>query len=145
MARGVDVLLQRGNCPRLFVVGLLLGILATLFGATPTGATEPNPAWPGACPIRLAVVVDLSTSMDANLPQVRKSTRDMIDALRGAPNQVAVVAFGAGAAVSIPMADVSNEDTRQQMKDAVDTIELLPGDGGGTALVTLLWVPDQRV
>jgi von Willebrand factor type A domain len=120
------------NRRRPIMRGLLLVLGLFLLGAPAVSAAVPNPGWPGKCPLRLVIVVDLSTSMDPNLPQVKQSTRDLIDALRGAPNQVAVVAFGAAAAVAIPMGDVSDEDNRARMKDSVDTIALLPGDGGGT-------------
>lgn len=102
-----------------------------LLGAGPAAAL-PNPGWPARCPQRLVVVLDLSSSIGPHLDVVKQAATDLADALRGAPNEVAVVTFGTLATVSVPMVDVGNADERQRLKDAVDDLDLLEGDAGGT-------------
>lgn len=107
-------------------------LILLIIGAGQSDAVVPNPGWPAQCPQRLVVVLDLSASIGPNLGAVKKSASDLVDALRGAPNQVGVVAFGTEATVAIPMLDVGNDEQRRRLKDEVNDVRLLPGDGGGT-------------
>lgn len=113
------------------LIGLAVALLL-LAGAGPASAAAPNPTWPSRCPQRIVVVLDLSTSIGPNLPAVKKSASDLVDALRGAPNQVGVVTFGSEATVAIPMLNAGDDVQRQRLKDEVGDVGLLPGDGGGT-------------
>ena len=110
----------------------LLVMFAALVGAPPASATVPNPPWPARCPQRVVVVLDLSSSIDPYLPEVKKSASDLVDALRGAPNEVAVVTFGSASSIAVPLLDVGNDGERARLKDMVNDVGLLPGDGGGT-------------
>lgn len=87
-----------------------------------TPAGSPNPPWPQQCPLRIALVVDLSDSMEPHLDAVEQSVGELVEALGaealdGVPNEVAVVIFGSGADVAVPMTDVSDDDIRGQVSD----------------------------
>lgn len=104
----------------------------TLSDAGSAQAEIPNPPWQQQCPQRIALVVDLSESMAPSLDAVRQSASDMIDALRGAPNQIAVITLGTDAVVAVPPTDVEADDSRRQVKSDIDDLELLEGGLGAT-------------
>jgi von Willebrand factor type A domain len=108
------------------------GIGVLLSGMPAAWADIPNPSWPRHCPQRIVLAVDLSESMEPNLDAVKQSARNLIDALRGAPNEVAVVTFGTNAVVSVPATNVSVDDERQRVKKDIDDLSLLRGNDGGT-------------
>ncbi|MDQ3274350.1 MAG: VWA domain-containing protein [Actinomycetota bacterium] len=95
-------------------------------------ADSPNPPWRQQCPQRIALVLDLSESMSPNLDPVKQSANDLVDALRGARNEVAVVTFGTDAAVAVSATNVGADDGRRQVKEQIDNLTLLEGDLGGT-------------
>lgn len=119
---------------RPFVRLLLVGpwLLCTMLVGAGSALAVPNPAWPAQCPQRLAIVLDISTSMESNLGQVKDSAADLVDSLRGSANQVSVVTFGSVANVTIPLTDVGDDENRSALKDRVDAVELLLGNEGGT-------------
>lgn len=108
------------------------GIVALLSGTPAALADAPNPPWRERCPQRIVLAIDLSESMGSNLDAVKKSASNLIDALRGAPNDVAVVTFGTNAVVAVPVTNVGVDDERQRVKKEVDDLDLLRGDLGGT-------------
>jgi len=110
---------------------ITIALLAVLVGAVPAAAA-PNPGWPAQCPQRVVLVLDLSESIDPYLPEVKKSASDLVDALRGASNEVAVVTFGSYATLAAPLMNVGNEAERRQLKDLIYDVSLTFGDGGGT-------------
>lgn len=110
---------------------ITIALLAVLVGAVPAAAA-PNPEWPAQCPQRVVLVLDLSESIDPYLPEVKKSASDLVDALRGASNEVAVVTFGSYATLAAPLMNVGNEAERRQLKDLIYDVSLTFGDGGGT-------------
>lgn len=110
----------------LIVAAGLLGL------AAPASAEAPNPPWPGRCPQKIVMVLDLSSSIGAHLPEVKQAATDLVEALRAAPNELAVVVFGSAATVAIPLLDASDDGRRAQLKDMVEDVQLLSGDGGGT-------------
>jgi hypothetical protein len=112
------------------LLGALI-VVATFLG-TAAPASAANPPWPGRCPQKIVMVLDLSSSIGANLPEVKHAAADLVDALRGAPNQLAVVAFGSAATVAIPLLDAGDDDQRARLKAGVDDVGLVSGDGGGT-------------
>ena len=113
------------------VIALFL-LVATFTGSWPAAAATTNPAWPAKCPQRVVIVLDLSSSISPYLPEVKKSATDLVDALRGAPNEVAVVTFGTAASVAVPLLDVGNDAERARLKELVDRVGLGAGDGGAT-------------
>lgn len=87
-----------------------------------TPASSPNPPWPQQCPLRIALVVDVSDSMSPQLDAVEQAVGELVEALGaealdGVPNEVAVVIFGSGADVAVPMTNVSDDDIRGQVSD----------------------------
>lgn len=119
------------------LVGYALAVLTVYFVVTlsDTGSAQaetPNPPWQQQCPLRIALVVDLSESMAPSLDAVRQSAGDMIDALRGAPNQLAVITLGTDAVVAVPPTDVGADEPRRQVKSDIDDLQLLEGDLGAT-------------
>lgn len=116
-----------------YALALATTYLAVLLAHPPAArADTPNPPWQQQCPQRIALVVDLSESMEPNLDAVKQSARDLIDALRGAPNEVAVVTVGTNAVVAAPATNVSADDERQRVKEEVDDLDLLRGNLGAT-------------
>jgi hypothetical protein len=103
-----------------------------LVSAPVAAAAVPNPHWPAQCPQRVVIALDLSSSTKPYLSEIKKSASDLVDALRGAPNEVAVITFGTGATVAVPPLDVGLADQRSRVKDLIDDVALPPGDGGGT-------------
>ncbi|MGH4014937.1 MAG: vWA domain-containing protein [Pseudonocardiaceae bacterium] len=101
---------------------------------TPPGS--PNPPWPQQCPLRIALVVDLSDSMESNLDVVERSAGDLVEALGEAPNEVAVVVFGSAADVAVPMADVGDDDIRRQVRDQVADLGATRGSTNWEAALT---------
>ena len=69
-------------------------------------------------------MLDLSSSIGSQLPQVKQSAADLVDALRGAPNQVGVVTFGTTASVAAPAVDVADDGERNRLKESIDELGL---------------------
>jgi hypothetical protein len=76
--------------------------------------------------------MDLSESMEPNLEAVKQSARNLIDALRGTSNEVAVVTFGTDAVVAVPATNVGVDDERQRIKQKIDDLGIFRGNLGGT-------------
>lgn len=116
-----------------YVCALLTVSFAILLSFPPAvRAATPNPPWQQHCPQRIVLLVDLSESMEPNLDVVRQSSRALIDALRGAPNEVAVIALGTNAVVAVPVTDVGADEPRQELKAQIDDLNLLEGVLGAT-------------
>jgi von Willebrand factor type A domain len=118
----------------------LVAISAALLLTCPPAARadSPNPPWQQQCPQRIALVVDLSESMGPNLDALKRSASNLIDALRGAPNEVAVVTFGTNALVAVPETNVSAQDDRRQVQNEIDNLSILEDDLGATNWDTAL-------
>jgi hypothetical protein len=101
-------------------------------------ADSPNPPWQQQCPQRIALVVDLSESMEPNLGALKRSASNLIDALRGTPNEVAVVAFGTNALVAVPETNIGAQDDRRHVKDEIENLSILEGNLGATNWDTAL-------
>jgi hypothetical protein len=85
----------------------------------------------------VVLVVDLSGSMSQNIHQLRSASSDLVDALRGTDNRVALVAFGNQARVEAPLTDVGDDSGRAQVKKRIQKLSagglILAGPlGGGT-------------
>ncbi|HEU0087346.1 MAG TPA: vWA domain-containing protein [Pseudonocardiaceae bacterium] len=116
-----------------YLLALVTVSAAILLAGPPTArADSPNPPWRQQCPQRIALVMDLSESMGPNLDSIKQSASDLIDALRGARNEVAVVAFGTDAAIAVPPTDVGADDQRRKVKEQIKDLTLLEGNLGGT-------------
>jgi hypothetical protein len=112
---------------------LVLACIGVLLpGTFAAWADTPNPAWPAHCPQRIVLAMDLSESMDSNLDAVKRSARNLIDALRGTSNEVAVVTFGTNAVVAVPATNVGMDGERQRIKKEIDGLDLFRGNLGGT-------------
>lgn len=125
-----------------YALALVTASAALLLSCPPAArADSPNPPWRQQCPQRIALVLDLSESMGPNFDSVKQSASDLIDALRGARNEVAVVTFGTDAAVAVSATNVGADDARRHVKEQVDDLTLLEGNLGGTnwdaALITI--------
>jgi hypothetical protein len=73
--------------------------------------------------------------MQGSLGTAKHAAQDFVDALRGAPNQVAVVAFGNTAAVAMPPTDVSESSGRKRLKSAISGLRLTDGTNWQAALL----------
>lgn len=134
MARG-SVMVRVAN----YFLALIATSSALLLTCPPAArADSPNPPWQQHCPQRIALVVDLSESMGPNLDALKQSASNLIDALRGAPNEVAVVAFGTNAFVAVPETNVGAKDDRRRVKDEIDNLSILEGNLGATNWDTAL-------
>ena len=58
------------------------------------------------------------------LHRIKQSAADLVDALRGAPNQVGVVTFGTTASVAAPAVDVHDDAERSRLKESIDELGL---------------------
>lgn len=71
--------------------------------------------------------------MASSIGKVRSAASDLVDALRGDSNRVAVVSFANSAKVEVPMTDVGTGGSREDVKDAIEDLGIggLFGLGGG--------------
>ncbi len=96
------------------------------------GATQPD--WPAACPLRIAILLDQSSSMGSSFDEVRSAALDLVDALRGESNSVVIVGFGTTAEVVHPLTNVSGVNGRTAVKDSIRGLSTFGGilPGGAT-------------
>ena len=113
---------------RLALASATLAVAAGLLGpASPAAADTQNPPWPHACPLRVALVLDLSGSMQAVADPLREASKDLVDSLRGSSSEVTVIGFASDAWTVAGAADVKNEDAREALKDELDDVEVAQG------------------
>lgn len=55
-----------------------------------------NPALPDRCGLKVALVVDLSSSVVGHVTALKSAMDEFVDAMRGSPSQLALVTFGTG-------------------------------------------------
>ena len=55
-----------------------------------------NPALPAQCGLRVALVVDLSSSVVGHVPALKNAMDQFVNALQGTPSQLALITFGTG-------------------------------------------------
>lgn len=94
--------------------------------------TAPNPPWPARCPLRLGLVIDQSSSMEARFGDVREAARNVVDSLRDKPSEVSIIGFGTDAEVISSAVDVSDDGARHQLKDQIDALDAHDGDNSAT-------------
>lgn len=92
----------------------------------------PNPPWPARCPLRLGLIVDRSSSMSARFNDVREAASNVVDSLRDKPSEVTIIGFGSSAEVIGPSVNVSDEDSRHQLKDQIGQLTAHDGEDGAT-------------
>jgi hypothetical protein len=99
-----------------------------------SGAQEstPNPPWPSHCPLRLGLVVDQSSSMAARFEEVREAASNVVDALRDKSSEASIIGFGTTAEVIRSAVDVSDEDSRHELKDQIVGLSAYSGDDSAT-------------
>lgn len=112
----------------------MCAVVAALSFGVPAGAQADvaNPPWPARCPLRLGLVVDRSSSMDGRFGEVREAAANVVDALRDKPSEVTIIGFGTAAEVVRSAVDVSDEETRHQLKDQINDFGTLGGDDSAT-------------
>lgn len=118
--------------PRLIIV--VFAVLIVLCDPAPAAAQPnvPNPPWPSRCPLRLGLIVDQSSSMNARFSDVREAARNIVDSLRDKPSEVTIIGFGTAAEVIGSAVDVSDEDARHRLKDQIDELTAHDGDDSAT-------------
>ncbi|QQQ78184.1 VWA domain-containing protein [Saccharothrix sp. 6-C] len=109
-------------------------LLAVALVAPPATAEQavPNPPWPARCPLAVGLLIDQSGSMSGRFGEVRQATRNVVDALRDKPSKVTIIGFGTVARTVRSDVDVSDDDSRRQLKDDVDLLEVGEGTGSAT-------------
>lgn len=115
---------------------LCLGLSGVVLGAEKAGAAAANPPWSGQCPQSIVLVLDRSASMDGQMDEVHDAAKDLVDALRGAPNTVGVVSFGTAARLEREPVRVDDQDDRRRLKDLVDGLDDLEEDTNWEAALT---------
>ncbi|KAA2261290.1 VWA domain-containing protein [Solihabitans fulvus] len=114
------------------IFALLLSTGLCVSRSTVAVAQVANPAWPSQCPLKLALMVDQSTSMTPRFDAVRDAARNVVDALRDKHSEVTLIGFGSGATVVTPLVDVADTSARDRLKNSVDDLGPLSGWDGGT-------------
>lgn len=107
------------------------GVLASS-GIWPTALD--NPPFPQACGLRVALVVDLSYSVQiaGALPNLRQAASEFTDALVGTPSSVGLFTFGTkapaeGAAnANVSLTPVSTTEGAQVVKDRINGLQIFP-------------------
>ncbi|HEU5474856.1 MAG TPA: vWA domain-containing protein [Actinophytocola sp.] len=123
-----------GIHPPKLLVGVVCAALIAMSGSASATAqpSVPNPPWPSRCPLRLALVVDQSSSMSARFDDVRDAARNVVDSLRDKRSEVTIVGFGTTAEVIRSAVDVSEDDARHQLKDRIGELTAHGGDDSAT-------------
>jgi hypothetical protein len=106
-----------------------------VLGQTPFATAqeiEANPPWPAHCPLRLGLLIDQSSSMEPRFDQVREAASNVVDALRDKRSEVSLIGFGTDAQLIEPAADVSDDDSRHQLKDRIGDLSVRDDDAGAT-------------
>lgn len=119
------------SAQRVAAVAMAIGFVVA--DAGPALAAVPEPPWPARCPLKVGLLLDRSGSMGDSFESVRSAASDMVDALREQPSEVMVVAFGTQAKVVLPLSDVSDDDRRHEVKNAIKDLgvyDLNDGNGG---------------
>jgi uncharacterized repeat protein (TIGR01451 family)/LPXTG-motif cell wall-anchored protein len=114
------------------VTGVLVIGLAPAAGAQAAGVQPaPNPPFPAACGLDVAVVIDTSASITdpnqgggAGNPTILKdATKQFVDALAGTPSSVGVFSFRTAARTEIGITDIRTASGAAAVKAAVDGID----------------------
>ncbi|MGW5723415.1 vWA domain-containing protein [Amycolatopsis sp. NPDC003865] len=92
---------------------------------------EANPPWPAHCPLRLGLLIDQSTSMEPRFGKVREAASNVVDALRDKRSEVSIIGFGTDAQVIRSGVDVSDDDSRHQLKDQIEDLSVRDGSNDG--------------
>lgn len=106
--------------------------------STPTRAfvaRRTNPPFPGECGLDIALVMDLSNSIDADeLVEMKTAARGFVTALQGTPSSVAGFTFAteapAGGNGDLALTDVSGVSGADQVRAWIDA-RTEPGDSAG--------------
>ncbi|WP_328644901.1 VWA domain-containing protein [Amycolatopsis sp. NBC_00348] len=109
-------------------------VLFSLFGQLPfaTAQTiEANPPWPAHCPLRIGLLIDQSSSMEPRFDEVREAASNVVDALRDKHSEVSIIDFGTDARVVRSAVDISDDDSRHQLKEQIGDLSAHDGDNDG--------------
>ncbi|KRC42074.1 hypothetical protein ASE15_19060 [Oerskovia sp. Root22] len=91
-----------------------------------------NPTFPAQCGIDVALVLDLSGSVAADLPQLKQAANRFVDALTGTPSNMGLFTFSSLAPATgnpnLALTPVSTEDSAQLVKNRINSYTA----GGGT-------------
>lgn len=115
-----------------FLGFLLLAGQSFATGASIGASAVPNPDWPAACPLRLGLVVDRSSSMADRFDEVREAARNVVDSLRDKPSELSIIGFGTTAEVVMSAVDVSDENARADLKARIGELGPYEDDNGAT-------------
>jgi hypothetical protein len=118
----------------LCVLGLLLGALA-LFARPALAQT--NPPLPARCGLRVAVVLDMSSSLSADdVAQAKRAAHGVVSGLAGTPSSVGLYTFASYAPdrTNQPLAatSVAEESGAGTVDAAIDDLRRVPASVGGT-------------
>jgi hypothetical protein len=102
-----------------------------------------NPPWPAACPLRLGLLIDQSSSMDPRFGEVREAASNVVDALRDKRSEVSIIGFDTDAQVIRSAVDVSDDDSRHGLKDQIE--DLSTNDGATNWEAALLAAKGLRL
>jgi hypothetical protein len=94
-------------------------------------AIEANPPWPAHCPLRIGLLIDQSSSMAPRFDEVREAASNVVDALRDKHSEVSIVDFGTDARVVRSAVDISDDDSRHQLKEEIGDLSPHNGDNDG--------------
>lgn len=118
----------------LCALGLLLGVLA-LF-ARPAFA-QTNPPLPARCGLRVAMVLDMSSSLSAaDVAQAKRAAHGVVSGLAGTPSSVGLYTFASYAPdrtnQSLAATPVAEESGAGTVDAAIDDLQRVPASVGGT-------------
>lgn len=112
----------------------LLLILAVSAALAQQIDTTPNPPFPEACGINVALVMDTSNSIARDVPQneflMKNAAIAMVNALTGTPSQVGVVSFRTLATLELGLTSIVNQSGADSVNSAIAGIDFTPIDIG---------------
>ncbi len=100
-------------------------------------SSRPNPVLPKKCGLRIAIVLDLSGSLeDSDVASSKTAARGLVDALQGTPSSVGVYTFATfapdGANSSLGATSVSTSAGAKTVKDKISGLKRPKSEHGGT-------------
>ncbi len=81
-----------------------------------------NPPYPTTCGLNIALLIDLSGSISASLPQVKAAANGFVDALTGTPSTIALYSFSSNARTILDPTSVSEVSGAAKAQAAINSL-----------------------
>jgi hypothetical protein len=84
-----------------------------------------NPALPNECGLNIALLFDVSNSLQGNATILQDAGKAFVDALAGTPSNISVAHFAGTASTDLGATSVGTSAGAQQVRDAIDSIAVV--------------------